>query len=220
MKKIPLFIVSIAILNYSIAQNKSYLSFQYGSGNSQWSIKPIEMNFTDPFGNVDTTVMLHTTGASPIFSFQATGLYEFKKLQLGIGVNLEHYFLRTLTTDGIPVLGIPTIVSSIANSTPTHFKFGFLSGYTLLNSNKIQITPFLQFGTFVDDFKNPDEGFHWFYNINLQFTYDVSNNLILYIAPAYDYSRLNTSKDITTGDQKVWINIYSFQTLFGIKYSL
>lgn len=218
-----IFCVAVCFLTFtqSYTQNNFALSVQYGSGSSAWAIKPIEVDYHDTFGNVDTTVILYTTGSSSCIVFQISALYEIKRAQIGVSVGAEHFYLRNFITDGIPSLGIPTVIGPVANPTPTHFKFGLLAGYDVISTENIELTPLIQLGTFIDDYKNPSgEGFHWYFNINVNFSYKLTDKLKLFIEPEYDYSRWNTPKDVTTNGQRIWIDIYSFTTNFGIKLTL
>ncbi|MBK8683261.1 MAG: hypothetical protein IPN31_15405 [Bacteroidetes bacterium] len=214
---ITLIICSLLFLN-CYTQNNFSISANYGYGNTVWGIKPIEFSFHDIYGNTDTTVFIYTSSSDPCYAFQISGEYAWNKAIVGLSAGMQHFYVRNLIYDGIPALGIPTIISPVANPTPTHYKFGVYGGYTIAAKNNITVTPYLQLGTFIDDYVSDEEGFHWYFNTSMQFAYLIADNFKIYIQPSYDYSRWNSNNENNTDDQKIWIDIYSFTTSFGVSY--
>ncbi len=215
MKKSVYFVFYLFLLDSVYSQNNFEISLQYASGNSSWLVKPLKVTLGD------TTIDLISYANCPTFSAQIQTGYNINKHNIGAGFEIQHFFVRDFITQGTPQLGIPTTFATLANTTPTHFKFSINYGYSILKQEKIEILPQLQLGTFIDDYNSGDttEGFHWFGNINIQTNYSIANNTQIFFAPGFDYARLNTTKDVTINDQRIWINIYSFYFSAGVKYN-
>lgn len=212
---ITIIICSLSFLN-CYTQNNFSVSASYGYGNTVWGLKPIEFSFHDVYDNTDTTVFIYATSSDPCYELEVSGEYAWKKTIFGVAVGMQHFYVRNLIFEGIPALGIPTIISPVANPTPTHFKFGVYGGYTIAAKNNITVTPYFKLGTFIDDYADDKEGFHWYFNTSVQFAYQIANNLKIFIQPTYDYSRWNLKEDVTVNDERIWTDIYSFTTNFGV----
>jgi len=219
MKKIIiLFLTSRTLL--LTAQNNLQISFSLGEGNASWKASPIEITYTDIFGEPDTTFVLDTHGNCPTISASINTMYEFNRLKLGLGFTIQHYFLNELITEANGSWQ-PTLFIATNNPQPTHYKFYPHIEYSFVKQDNFEIFVALEGGTFLthDGVDNEIETFHWFGNAATGVSFKLNENINFMFAPTFDYSRYNTMLTVNPNKQKIYYNIFSFYFSAGIKYS-
>lgn len=200
------------------AQNNFQIAFSLGNGSAMWKASPIEVMYSNIFGEPDTTFILDTHGNCPTIAASLNILYQFNRLKVGAGFTAQHYFLNELITEANGSWQ-PTLFTATNDPQPTHFKFYPHIEYAFIKQDNFELFAAVECGAFLthDATQDSIEAFHWFGNAAVGLNYKLNENLFFMFAPTFDYSRFNTILTVNPDDQKVFYNIYSFYFSAGIK---
>lgn len=210
----------------SKGQNNLQMTFTIGHGNSSWQDdNHFKIAETGATGDTLNVYDVNTHAACPTLMATLNVGYTFNKLNVGISITTQHFFLNEFITDAIYFEGsgtyAPITFSAFNDPQPTHFKFYPFLEFVYLRGYNAELFISASGGTYLTSNMSEDslEGFHWFVNTSFGLNYTLNKNVIFTIAPTFDYSRFSLDLIDDPDRKDPFFNIWSFYTSFGVKYN-